>query len=84
MPVRELTEAETARLLTYDEVAALPDGTRIMVKWGGGNGPHEYTLLHHEGRLYAMVGGERHPTCSDWLEPIGLVRYHDRVFLPET
>lgn len=32
------------RALASHEVDALPDGTRIVVTWDGGNGPHEYIL----------------------------------------
>ena len=40
--------------LTRQEVEALPDGTRIIVIWSGGNGPHRYTLRHHLGYLVAV------------------------------
>lgn len=57
---RELTPEEDRRLLTQEQVDALPEGTRVMVKWSGGNGPHEYRV----GKVstipgsYAMCPGE--------------------------
>lgn len=30
--------------LTQEEVNALPDGTKIVVTWSGGNGPAVYTV----------------------------------------
>jgi hypothetical protein len=36
--------------LTADEVRSLPDGVRILVLWGGGNGPHEY--LWRQGMVF--------------------------------
>jgi len=30
--------------LSAEEIAALPNGTRIIVTWDGGNGPHEYVI----------------------------------------
>jgi hypothetical protein len=32
------------RRLTLAEVEALPDGTRVYVKWSGGNGPFWYVI----------------------------------------
>jgi hypothetical protein len=31
--------------LTQEEVNALPVGTRVIIIWAGGNGPHRYTIL---------------------------------------
>lgn len=44
MPIRELTKDEQDQLLSMEDVTALPVGTKVMVKWSGGNGPWEYTL----------------------------------------
>ena len=42
--------------LTQAEVDALPDGTRVRIKWTGGNGPHEYTTRRNEyGVTMAVV-----------------------------
>lgn len=30
--------------LSEQDLRQLPDGTRILVTWAGGNGPHEYVL----------------------------------------
>ena len=31
-------------LLSQAEVDALPTGTRVIITWSGGNGPHIYTV----------------------------------------
>lgn len=49
-----------SRALTQAEVDALPDGTRILVTWSGGNGPHEYVVRVIDGRRYAVLP-EGHP-----------------------
>lgn len=33
------------RLLTQDEFNALDVGTRVVITWSGGNGPHLYQVL---------------------------------------
>lgn len=32
--------------LTQEEVNRLPNKTRVMVLWSGGNGPHEYIIFN--------------------------------------
>lgn len=45
-----------------DEVAALSDGTRVRVLWGGGNGPHDYTIKRdHDGTLWAKTKDDAGP-----------------------
>jgi hypothetical protein len=83
MPVRALTPEEEARLLTSAQVAALPDGTAVMIKWSGGNGPHRYYLRHWQGRFFGAVTMAEDPLSLDGeLRAIGGERCHDRVFLP--
>ena len=65
--------------LTQKEVNMLVDGTKVMVTWSGGNGPHTYILRHRFGmpcayhpREPVFVGvldmvGER-PLTQVWLE----------------
>lgn len=49
-----MTTADEARPLTADEVADLPEGTPITVRWSGGNGPHDYVIaVDHNGERYA-------------------------------
>ena len=55
----------TARLLDNEALAQLPDGTRIVVTWSGGNGPHRYVLRRDQfGALYTETdfayGNTRH------------------------
>lgn len=81
---RELTAEEQASLLTQEEVDALPSGTRVVVKWCGGNGPHEYVILHEAGEEHAfavMPDGSSLSKYDGRLHPVGIEPCHDRVFL---
>ena len=80
--MRELTKKEQARLLTQEQVDALPEGSRIMVKWNGGNGPHEYIVRKREGESYACMTANEEIRSDFRLFPVGTERCHDRVFLP--
>ena len=57
---RDLTPEEDARLLTQEQVDALPEGTCVMIKWNGGNGPHQYRIGKVPTVLgsYALANGE--------------------------
>lgn len=76
-------------LLTQSEVDALPDGARVVVTWCGGNGPHEYTLRHHENlgpcaltKWQDEDPAERYRYLYDGkLRPVGSERWHNRVSL---
>lgn len=50
--------------LTQAEVDTLPAGTRVLVTWSGGNGPHEYVIVVCDGKRYAALP-EGHP----WRRP---------------
>lgn len=55
-PIREWTDEEKANLLTQEQVDALPMGALVLVKWSGGNGPHEYLIQRHHnapGKVFA-------------------------------
>lgn len=41
--------------LTQAEVDALPEGTRVRVKWSGGNGPHDYILRRDSFGAYGLT-----------------------------
>jgi hypothetical protein len=58
--------------LTQDEVNALPDGTRIVVTWHGGNGPWEYTVerVYFDGDYLYSVGSHTYP----WEQGMGILR----------
>lgn len=43
------------RLLTKEEYSALPVGAKVMVRWSGGNGPHEYVVGEY-GKLFTDDG----------------------------
>jgi hypothetical protein len=80
--MRELTSDEQGRLLTQEQVDRLPDGTHIMVKWGGGNGPHEYITERYEGAIYTVLPNWSEPSHVGKLDQVGTGRSHDRVFFP--
>lgn len=49
-------------LLTQVEVDALPDGARVIIRWGvSGDGPHEYAVQRVDGVVWAWTTF----TCSD-------------------
>lgn len=82
-PAEPAPKAEPKQL-TQAEVDALPDGTRIQVKWSGENGPREYilgvrcevryALTAHEYRdgmwplFRRLVDVGQHPQTQVWLE----------------
>jgi hypothetical protein len=75
--LRDLTAAECARLLTQQEVDALPDGTRVFVKWSGGNGPHLYETVRLRGQMCVQN------LYRDPLRFVGKEPFHTRVFLAD-
>lgn len=83
--MRELTPEETSRILTQEQVDALPEGTPIIVKWSGGNGPHRYVIKRIDGvsGTFAALTNESYTPADSKLFPVGTERHHDRVFLPE-
>lgn len=62
-------------LLTQAEVDKLPDDTKILVIWSGGNGPHEYTTWRYNDTTYA----KRERFVVGPLLLVGKEEYHDRV-----
>lgn len=78
-------EAEFGEPLTADEVALLPEGTRVVVIWSGGNGPHEGVIAADEGdpeRYYVprhLVDDERMRYYNP-LTFVGGQRFHTRVW----
>ena len=66
------------KLLSQLEVDILPVGTRVRVKWSGGNGPHEYTIVDHQYG-HSVVDN----TYKDSLKFVGKERYHDQVEVKE-
>jgi hypothetical protein len=64
--------------LTQAQVDALPDNTRVMVKWCGGNGPWEYITHRINGIVYART--ERGGIVSE-LDFVGSDRCHTKVWL---
>ena len=54
--------------LTTEELAELPTGTRLLVTWCGGNGPHEYELQWHAGLPCAHL-------VADTAHQVGVLNY---------
>lgn len=77
MPIRDLTEDEAGRLLTQEQLDALPEGTPVYVKWGGGNGPH----LYHTGKHFGSTTVDN--IYRDFLDRVGTANWQNRVFLPK-
>ena len=72
--------------LTRDEVAQLDEGTRVVIIWSGGNGPHEYTItIDTLGERCAWSRPQRWGPndpmryCNP-IEFVGDRRYHTRVW----
>ena len=71
--------------LTADEVAQLSDGTRVIIIWSGGNGPHTYVIAADEDdpRRYAVIPRDVENERMRHYNPItfvGTQRYHTRVW----
>lgn len=82
--IRELTPSEQARLLTQEQVDVLPEETKIMVKWCGGNGPHLYKAAHRNGKTYGdLISGTPVGGSDGDLFPVGTEPCQNRVFLPK-
>lgn len=77
MPIRDLTPEEGERLLSHPEICALEDGTEVMIKWHGGNGPHRYELEFSEGTEYPFVGNT--PVVKTTTDPDSMLT---KVFPP--
>lgn len=69
-------EEKKSRLLTQEEVDALPTGTRVWIKWSGGNGPHQYEITSKDGFAY-IVSGSR----TDRVDLVGENSASNRVSL---
>ena len=84
MPIRPLTEAEQQRLLTREEVEALPSGTTLCIKWAGGNGPWAYVLGRTATGLLTLTtpGGAVLLFEPVYVADIGHKRWHHRCFVP--
>ena len=73
--------------LTEAEVGALPEGTRVVVIWTGGNGPHRYRItVDRRGDRYAWSGAGRDARLRFYnrLHFVGGERFHTRVWLDRT
>jgi hypothetical protein len=76
--MRRLNKFESA-YLTQEEVDRLPIGTRVIVTWGGGNGPCEYTITRKIGK-HAHIEGLS--SNSGTLRHVGTDFWDAKVILP--
>ena len=83
--IRELTPEEECQLLSQTELEAYPDGTPIMIKWEGGNGPHKYFIERDKyGDMGCRTVTRDSPVHGNWHcldEGVGKTKYDHRVFL---
>lgn len=78
---RRTEEQMTGPSLTQEQVNALPDNTRVMVKWSGGNGPWEYFTRRFNGSVYARTETTGPQKLGFELEFVGNKRFHTKVWL---
>lgn len=74
------------KFLTQKEVDLLPVGTKVIITWSGGNGPHKYTIHKRKG-INASFVKKHNPNAGWWdgeIDFVGSERYHTRVKLVET
>ncbi len=71
------------KLLTQNEVDNLPEGTKVIITWTGGNGPHEYMIHKRKGSNASFV--KPHNPNSGWwdgeIDFVGKERFHTHVQL---
>lgn len=72
-------------LLTMGEVEKLSNGTKVIITWSGGNGPHKYTIQRDKyGTMIAQMLGEKHLYPKNHtIDFVGKERYHTHVSLDE-
>lgn len=72
-------------LLTAEEVEKLPNGTKVIITWSGGNGPHRYVIQRiRYGTIIARMPGEKHLRPKNHtINFVGKERYHTHVSLDE-
>lgn len=73
---------EQPRLLTQDEVVALPPGTEVVIRWSGGTGPALYRIRDTFDDEYAYVEYNGIP-LDDPVTFVGKERFHTQVWLAE-
>lgn len=62
---------QTLYLLSQEEVEELPEGTKVVITWSGGNGPHQYVIARHPktGYTYAALNDD----------PSDRLRFHNPI-----
>lgn len=70
-----------SEFLTGEQVAELPEGTKVIITWPGGNGPHTYEIHQCRGETFAWSGRNERLKHYNPMYFIGPERYHTRVSL---
>ena len=73
------------KYLKQKAVDNLPAGTKVMIIWSGGNGPHEYIIHKRRGSQRSFVN-EDNPNAGWWdglIDFVGSEKYHTKVWLKE-
>ena len=66
--------------LGTNQVAALPEGSKVIAMWSGSNGPHEYVVHRESGRIYARSQSD---LAAGVLDREKVLTFVSRVWLPK-
>lgn len=70
-----------SEFLTEKQVAELPEGTKVVITWSGGNGPHTYWVHQCRGETFAWNGKDERLKHYNPITFVGAERFHTRVSL---
>jgi len=70
-------------LLTREEVNKLPNGTKVIITWCGGNGPHKYIIQRgsYGGLIAQMPGATKLYPKNHTIDFVGTQSFHTHVSL---
>ena len=77
------SELYKKRPLTQKQVNNLTEGTRVLITWSGGNGPHEYIIHKRKDDELSYVK-EHNPNCGWWdgeITFVGKEKFNTQVSL---
>jgi hypothetical protein len=67
--------------LGTNQVAALPEGSKVIAMWSGSDGPHEYIVHRESGRIYARSQSD---VTEGVLDRDKVLSFTTRVWLPKS
>lgn len=71
------------RLLSQEEVNDLPHRSEVCIRWSGGNGPFQYTIVHRNDRTFTLhESADGVEFMGNEVEFVGERRFHTWVWLP--